>query len=279
MNSSQNKLVNRSIDLGLTYNLSLPRLNQLRALASQTEDDQVDGKDVSEDELMDFEQELLDMDDSSKEDDTPALIPPPPEIRVNSEHLVDRVSDVVVVKMKRELRRQAEANEALLARMEQKLDLLLQQEPSTRTAPRTSSSKETKVCYYCREEGHLANKCKVRVKCKGCGGDKHPYDRCEDKLSTCAKCELIGHSSAVHETKDPVLRKSLYDSHPDEFAHFFVIEEPAQNRLHRGTAKRRSSWEGGSRKTEHSSKSRNREPRDKYPRTDLGKGRGSRRTV
>ena len=41
--------------------------------------------------------------------------------------------------MKRELRRQTEANEALLARMEQKLDLLLQQEPSTRTAPTTSS--------------------------------------------------------------------------------------------------------------------------------------------
>jgi hypothetical protein len=257
-------------------------LNQLRVLASQTEEEQADHKDVSEDELMDFEQELLDMDDHTKEDDTPALIPPPTEIRVNSEHLVDRVSDVVVVKMKRELRRQTQASEALLARMEQKLDLLLQQEAPTRTVPTTSSSKDAKVCYYCREEGHLANKCKDRVKCKGCGGDKHPYDRCEDKLSTCAKCELIGHSSAVHETKDPVLRKTLYDTHPDEFAHFFLIEEraePAQNRLHRGTAKRRSSWEDGSRKTEHSSKSRNREPRDKYPRTDLGKGRGSRRTV
>ena len=259
-------------------------MNLLRALSSQTEEEQDERKEESQDELMDFEQELLDMDDTAKEDDTPALIPPPIEIRVNSEHLVDRVSDVVVLKMKRELHKQAQAGEALLARMEQKLDLLLQQEPSIRTETTTSSSKYSKVCYYCREEGHLANKCKVRVKCKGCGGDKHPYDRCEDKLSTCAKCDLIGHSSVVHETKDPVLRKSLYDAHPDEFAHFFLVEEraePAQNRLYRGTAKRRNSWEDGSRKTEHSSKSRsrNREPRDKYPRSDLGKGRGSRRSV
>ena len=91
---------------------------------------------------MDFEQELLDMDDSAKEDDTPALIPPPTEIRVNSEHLVDRVSNVVVLKMKRELRRQAQASEALLSRMEQKLDMLLQQEPPTRSES-TSKSKES----------------------------------------------------------------------------------------------------------------------------------------
>ena len=232
---------------------------------------------------MDFEQELLDMDDSAKEDDTPALIPPPTEIRVNSEHLVDRVSDVVVLKMKREFRRQAQASEALLSRMEQKLDLLLQQEPPTRSEP-TSKSKESKVCYYCREEGHLANKCIVRVKCKGCGGDRHSYDRCEDKLSTCTKCDLLGHSIAVHETKDPVLRKALSDAHPDEFSHFFLVEEkaePAQNRLHRGTAKRRNSWEDGSMQRENNSKSRsrNREPKNKYPRSDLGKGRGSRRSV
>ena len=77
-------------------------MNLLRALASQTEEGQDERKEESQDELMDFEQELLDMDDSAKEDDTPALIPPPTEIRVNSEHLVD---SRVVLKMKRELRK------------------------------------------------------------------------------------------------------------------------------------------------------------------------------
>ena len=138
-------------------------MNLLRALAPQTEEGHDESKEESQDELMDFEQELLDMDDSAKEDDTPALIPPP-EIRVNSEHLVDRVSDVVVLKMKRELRRQAQASEALLSRMEQKLDLLLQQDPPTRSETK-STSKEIKACYFCREEGHLASKCKARVKC------------------------------------------------------------------------------------------------------------------
>ena len=257
-------------------------MNLLRALAPQAEEGHDESKEESQDELMDFEQELLDMDDSAKEDDTPALIPPP-EIRVNSEHLVDRVSDVVVLKMKRELRRQAQASEALLSRMEQKLDLLLQQDPPTRSETK-STSKEIKACYFCREEGHLASKCKARVKCKGCGDDRHPYDRCEDRATTCTKCGVVGHSSAVHQTKDPGLRKSLYDAHPDEFSHFFSVEgraEPAQNRLHRGSAKRRNSWEDGSVRSERSSKSRsrNREPRDKYPRSDLGKGRGSRRSV
>ena len=57
---------------------------------------------VSQDVLMDFEQELLDMDDIMPEDSTPPLIVPPAEICVNSEHQVDRVSDVVVLKLKLE---------------------------------------------------------------------------------------------------------------------------------------------------------------------------------
>ena len=168
--------------------------------------------------------------------------------------------------------------------MENKLDLLLQQEPSNRLAAKApATSKDSKVCYYCQEEGHLAKKCKDRVKCKDCGGDKHPYDRCADKLSACTKCDLISHKSYDHETLDPVLRKSLYDAHPNEFAHFFLVEkrtEPAQNQLHRGTAKRRNSWDDTNRKTEHSSKSRsrNREPRE-YTRSDIGKWKGSRHNV
>ena len=76
-------------------------MNLLRALSSQTESDEQkesDGHDVSQDELMDFEQELLDMDDIMTEDNTPPLIVPPAEIRVNSDYQVDRVSDVVVLK-------------------------------------------------------------------------------------------------------------------------------------------------------------------------------------
>lgn len=107
----------------------LSRLNLLRALSSQTEEEldkhkksdeqkESDGHDVSQDVLMDFEQELLDMDDIMPEDSTPPLIVPPAEICVNSEHQVDRVSDVVVLKLKLEFWRQAQANKDLLSRVE-----------------------------------------------------------------------------------------------------------------------------------------------------------------
>ena len=263
----------------------MSRLNSLRSLATaQTgeEPEEPEASDeltnVSQDgSMMDFEQELLSIDDVVTPPRAPAA-----EIRVNSEDLVRRVSDAVVDKMKYELRKQNQANEALLTRIESKLDLLLQQEPPARTAPQTS--KDARACYFCREVGHLANKCSQRVKCQGCGGDQHPYERCTEQTTTCKKCDLVGHNVLVHETRDPVLRKKLYDANPNEFSHFFAVDdgyERAQKRLHRGATKRRSSWEGSSRKGEsNSSSSRSREVRDKYPRVEKGgKGNGSRRTI
>ena len=169
--------------------------------------------------LMDFEQELLNYSDIMPND---AAKPPTPalaEIQVNSEDLVNRVSDVVVSTMKREICRQSEANEALLSCIENKLDQILKQEPSNNKTGSlsTTTSKDSKVCYYCREQGHLAIKCKERVECIGCGTDQNPYDRCIDRTSACKKCDLVGHKNTVHETMDPVLRKKLYDSHPTEF--------------------------------------------------------------
>ena len=102
---------------------------------------------------------------------------PRDEIRVNSE---DLVADVVMEGMKCEIHKQTQAQVALLSRIEDKLDQLLQQEPQANTTATAPTSKEARVCYYCREVGHLANKCKQRVKCMGCGGDQHPYDRCTE---------------------------------------------------------------------------------------------------
>ena len=288
--------INGLIDLQIQKLIKyLSRLNLLRTLSSDKQTEEVEDHEGSDDQdgtanvsaddsLMDFEQELLNIsmpDDADKPQ-------PLAEIRVNSEDLVDRVSDVVVNKMQRELRRRSEANDAILTRIESKLDLILKQDPpNNKPGPSSTSSKETKVCYYCREQGHLANRCKERVKCIGCGSDQHPYERCVDKSSTCKKCDVVGHKNTVHETLDPALRKKLYDTHPTEFSHFFAVEN-AQNRLYRGTTKRRNSWED--RKGENSSRSnsknssRSREhSRDKHLKTDKVdksvKGKKPRRTV
>ncbi len=180
--------------------------------------------------------------------------------------------------------KQNQANEALLSRIEYKLDQLLEQEPSTRKPSSLQTSKDTRVCYYCRKVGHLANKFKLRENCQGCGGDQHTYNRCSEQTTTCKKCDLVGHNVLVHETLDPVLRKKLYDANPNKFSHFFAVDNHvgnAQNRLHQGATKRRSSWEESSRKSENgSSSSRSREIRDKYPRVEkAGKVKSSRRTV
>ena len=188
----------------------LSRLNLLRALSSQTEEEldkhkksdeqkESDGHDVSQDVLMDFEQELLDMDDIMPEDSTPPLIVPPAEICVNSEHQVDRVSDVVVLKLKLEFWRQAQANKDLLSRVE-----TYYSNRNHLTAREQKHQQQVRILKYVT----IAKRspCKDRVKCKGRGGDKHPYDRCADKLSACTKCDLISHKSYDHETLDPVLR-------------------------------------------------------------------------
>ncbi len=266
----------------------MSRLNSLRTLATAQTEDEPEEPEVSDDlanvsqdgSMMEFEQDLLSLTDVM----SPPPVPPTAEIRVNSEDLVNRVADEVVDRIKLEMRKQNQATEALLSRMEYKLDQLLEQEPPTRKPPSLQTSKDTRVCYYCREEGHLANKCKLRVNCHGCGGDQHPYDRCSEQTSTCKKCDVVGHNALVHETLDPVLRKKLYDSNPDVFSHFFAVDNRvgnAQKRLHRGATKRRSSWEEQSRKSEKgSSNSRTREVRDKHPRVErTGKGKPSRRTV
>ena len=209
---------------------------------------------------------------------------PKAEIRVNSEDLVNRVADAVMEGMKREMHNQTQAQAALLSRIENKLDQLLQHEPQANTTASAPTSKDARVCYYCREVGHLANKCKQRVKCMGCGGDQHPYDRCTEQGTTCKKCDLVGHNSLVHDTLDPALRKKLYNTNPNEFAHFFSVDnrfENAQKRLYRGATKRRNSWEESTRWGEKSSSiSRSREGRDKYPRSEKGvKVKSSRRTL
>ena len=268
--------------------LFLCRLNSLRALATSKGENELDELEASDGEdvqshdgsMMDFEQELL----SLKDVMSPAPEPVPrAEIRVNSEDLVNRVAEVVMEGMKSELHKQTQCQVTLLSRIEDKLDQLLQQESQTNTAT-TPISKDARVCYYCREVGHLANKCKQRVACMGCGGDQHPYDRCAEQGTTCKKCDVVGHNSLVHETLDPALRKKLYDANPNEFAHFFSVDnrfENAQKRLYRGAVKRRNSWEESAKRGDKSrSISRSREGRDKCPRTEKGvKVKSSRRTI
>ena len=199
------------------------------------------------------------------------------QLRVNSEDLVNRVADVVMEGMKREIHKQTQAQVALLSCIENKLDQLLQQ-------LLLKPIQQLGFVIIVGEVGHLANKCKQRVKCMGCGGDQHPYARCTEQGTTCKKCDLVGHNSLVHDTLDPALRKKLYDANPNEFSHFFSMDnrfENAQKRLYRGATKRRNSWEESTRQGEKSSSiSRSREGRDKYPRTEKGiKVKSSRRTV
>ena len=84
-----------------------------------------------------------------------------PEIRVTSEDLAERVSDVVVDKLKPIIlstSKNSQLSEAVLSQIEDKLDRLLQwQEEAKPTA------------------------CKDRAYCQGCGGNQHPYERCEEK--------------------------------------------------------------------------------------------------
>lgn len=114
-------------------------MNSLRALATSKGENEPDkleasdgGANLSQDgSMMDFEQELLSLKD---------VMSPTPraEIRVNSEDLVNRVADVVMEGMKCEIHKQTQAQVALLSRIEDKLDQLLQQEPqanTTATAP------------------------------------------------------------------------------------------------------------------------------------------------
>ena len=141
-----------------------------------------------------------------------------PEIRVTSEDLAERVSDVVVDKLKPIIlstSKNSQLSEAVLSQIEDKLDRLLQwQEEAKPTASGSSKEVKLNVCYFCRESGHLANKCKDRAYCQGCGVNQHQYEGCGEKNSTCIKCDLVGHNALVHETIDLALRKKLYDANP-----------------------------------------------------------------
>ena len=68
-------------------------------------------------------------------------------------------------------------NDALLTQIESKLDVLLDRQ-EVKVSNAAGSSKETNVCYFRREQGDLANKCKEWVNCQGYGGNMHLYDRC-----------------------------------------------------------------------------------------------------
>ena len=221
------------------------------------------------------------------------LTPTTPEIRVTSENLAERVSEVVVDKLKpiiQNTNNSSQLSVAVLSRIEDKLDRLFQwQEGAKPTASVPSKEIKLNVCYFCREPGHLANKCEDRAYCQGCGGNQHPYDRCEEKNSTCKTCDIVRHNALVHETIATSLRNKLYEANPKEFEHFFAVNsrtDNAQKQLQRETAKGQSSRDDTKRRGEedkrrerrgdHSSKPR--EPREKYPRNYRGKGKATRRT-
>ena len=91
-------------------------------------------------------------------------------------------------------------------------------------------SREKKQCFYCLAEGHTANRCKERRLCEGCGTQDHPYIRCEQRDQICSQCQVVGHGAKVHETTDRLLRKQLYDKHPDSFAHFFEVSSHGRHK-------------------------------------------------
>ena len=105
--------------------------------------------------------------------------------------------------------------------LEEKLDTLLSK-PEYRNTDR-GGNRESKQCFYCLTEGHMANRCKMRSFCEGCGTQDHPYDRCDQRDEICSQCQVVGHDAKVHDTVDRSLRKKLYDKHPESFAHFFEV--------------------------------------------------------
>ena len=89
----------------------------------------------------------------------------------------------------------------------------------TENQPKPVASKEN-ACYYCREPGHIASACALRVACFGCGANSHPISRCHFKESKCSRCGETGHSDRIHNIKDEDLRIQLLVSNPKAFGHF-----------------------------------------------------------
>ena len=54
----------------------------------------------------------------------------------------------------------------------------------------------------------------------GCGGNVHPYEKCDDRLKVCKQCNTLGHSAKVHNTNQISLRTRLLISNPTAFQHF-----------------------------------------------------------
>ena len=120
-----------------------------------------------------------------------------------------------------------QAASAARIRVEEKLDRLLatkerkfkhtdQGADTPPPAPRISP------CYFCDSPNHKLAVCPVRTRCKGCGGDMHPHDKCDHVSKTCERCGLVGHSIRVHSTNNVELRELLIKEHPQEFKHFLV---------------------------------------------------------
>ena len=134
-----------------------------------------------------------------------------------------------------------QAASAARIRVEEKLDRLLATEErrfnhTDQDADNPPPAPRISPCYFCDSPNHKLAGGPDRTRCKGCGGDMHPYDKCDHVSKTCARCGLVGHSIRVHSTNNVELREQLIKEHPQEFKHFLVPEAvPApRNRPSRG---------------------------------------------
>ena len=89
------------------------------------------------------------------------------------------------------------------------------------------------ACFFCESHNHKLANCPDRVFCVGCGGNMHPYDRCEEKDSVCERCHTPGHAAKVHYTNQKSLRTQLVLANPTAFDHF-CAPPPAKPKNQRG---------------------------------------------
>ena len=78
------------------------------------------------------------------------------------------------------------------------------------------------ACYFYDSLNHKPAAWPDRVFCIGCGGNIHPYEKCEEKDNICERCNTSGHSAKVHNTNQKSLRTQLILGNPAAFDHFLA---------------------------------------------------------
>ena len=151
---------------------------------------------------------ILDVESDTEEEDSSKVKTPAEMIKDAAKLMMESVMPIINEKL-------ALRDAAIL----EKLECIEVKISMKENQSKPDTSKET-ACYYCREPGHIASACALRIACFGCGANSHPLSRCHFRESKCSVCGETGHTDRIHNTKDEDLRIKLLMSNPKAFGHF-----------------------------------------------------------